>query len=255
MATLAITHEPSPFMAECQLTFLQRQPLNFESLRRQHRNYCRLLNECGAEVRVLNASVDCADATFVEDTAVVLDEIAVLASMGVESRNREPAAMESVLREFRSIARIVSPGQLEGGDVLRVGRELIVGLSSRTNRDGVNQLRSIVERFGYRVHPVRVRGSLHLKTACTALPDGALLVNRNWLDTSALAGRECLDVPADEPWAANVALVNATVVVAGGNPQTADLLVSRGLTVRTAEVSEFAKAEGGVTCLSLLFET
>jgi dimethylargininase len=249
---LALTHVPSPQMGHGERTHVARVPIDHELALRQHREYCQTLRDCGAGVRTLDVNRDRPDGVFIEDTAVILDEVAVLGSMGTETRRTEPAAMEPVLREYRPVRRIEPPATLEGGDVLCVGRSLLVGVSSRTNAAGVHALEAIVRRYGYRVLPVPVRGCLHLKTACTALPDHRLLVNPAWLAVEPLQGFETILIPADEPWGANTLPVAGAVCIAAEFPQTADLLRQRGFEVRMVGLSEFAKAEGGVTCLSLL---
>ena len=249
---IAITHVPSPKTELGQRTFVERGPIEHERAVRQHDEYCQMLRKFGAEVQTLSVNLDLPDCVFVEDTAIVLDEVAVLASMGAESRRAEPAGIEMALRKYREIHRVELPATIEGGDVLRVGRKLLVGSSSRTNRAGVKALHAAVRRYGYDVVTVPVRECLHLKTACTALPDQRLLVNRAWLDTEALRGFELVPVP--EPWGANVALFGATVCAAGHNERTAEMIRELGFEVRTIDISEFAKAEGGITCLSILFE-
>ncbi len=252
MGVIALTHTPSPRLVECQLTHLSRQPIDFATALRQHAGYCRMLENCGAHVRVLDANRDCPDGVFIEDTAVILEEVAILTSLGAASRRPESTAVESVLREYRQVVRMDLPATLEGGDVLRVNRQLLVGISSRTNRAGIAALTELAGSHGYRVIPVPVRNCLHLKTACTALPDGRLLLNPDWLDTGVLAGFRHISVPEAEPWAANVAVVGQFVCAAAGNPRTAELLLCSGFALATTELSEFAKAEGGITCLSLL---
>ena len=249
---LALTHRPSPRMTECQLTFVERGAIDFALACRQHEEYCRVLRECGAEVRLLDVNLDLADCAFIEDAAVVLDEAAIIGRMGTEARRPETEGIARELAVLRPIHRVDAPAILEGGDVLRVGRTLLVGRSSRTNAAGVSALSEFAGRYGYEVRPVPVHGCLHLKTACTALPDGRLLVNRDWLDCDGLEGFDLLDVPADEPWGANIACVGATVCAAAASPQTADLARRLGFDVRTIDLAEFAKAEGGVTCLSIL---
>jgi dimethylargininase len=249
---LALTHLPSPRLAQGQRTFVARSDIDYHRAVLQHQSYCEMLRDCGAEMRVLNVNPDLPDSLFVEDTAIVLDEVAVLASMGVESRRAESDGIELEIRKYREIHRIALPATIEGGDVLRVGRTLLVGLSSRTNRAGLAAFEAIVRGYGYDVMPVPVRGCLHFKTACTALPDGTLLVNPAWLDEQALRGLHMVAVPEDEPWAANVLLAGSSVCVAAGHPRTADMIRARGFEVRTVDLSEFAKAEGGVTCLSIL---
>jgi dimethylargininase len=196
---------------------------------------------------------DLPDCVFIEDTAIVLDEVAILCSMGHPSRRAEPAGIEPHLRCHRDVRRIELPSTIDGGDVLRVGRRLIVGISGRTNAAAVEALTAAIRPFGYDVDPVPVTGCLHLKSACTALPDGRLLANPDWLDSKDLRRYKIVGVPRDEPDAANVALVGETVCAAGGHTHTEDLLRRLGFRVDTADLSEFAKADGCVTCLSLLF--
>jgi dimethylargininase len=249
---LALTHRPAPNLESGQRTHVARVPIDYGLAVRQHAAYCQTLRDCGATVRALDVSQDLPDSTFIEDTAVVLDEVAVLASMGTAARRDEPARIEAELSKHRPLYRIKLPATLEGGDVLRVGRVLLVGMSARTDAAGAGALEAIVRPHGYRVVPVPVRGCLHLKTACTALADGALLVNPAWVDMPSLRGFEAVWVPEHEPWAANTLLVGGTLCLAAGHDRTADLLSRRGFDVRILELSEFAKAEGGVTCLSLL---
>ncbi len=192
------------------------------------------------------------DCTFIEDTAVVLDEVAILASMGAVSRRPESAAIESVLREFREIEPIRHPATLEGGDVLRVGRTLLVGHSMRTNSEGIASLSRIADRYGYRVICVPVDGCLHLKTACSALPDGRLLLNPQWIDEAPLQEFSRICIPETEPWGANGIGLHSGMIMATANSRTVDLVRKLGISVQVVDVSEFAKAEGGVTCLSLL---
>jgi dimethylargininase len=249
---IALTHVPSPQMESCELTHISRSPIDSALALRQHEAYCEMLRRRSTEVRTLDVNLPLPDCAFIEDTAVVLDEVAVLASMGAESRRAEPAGIAPMLRQYRELERIELPATLEGGDVLRVGKKLLVGLSSRTNVAGVTALETVANRHGYTVLSVPVRGCLHLKTACTALPDGSLLINPAWVDIKALRGFELLPVPETEPWAANVLLVGEHVCFAASHPQTAELVRSRGFKVQSVDLSEFAKAEAGVTCLSLL---
>jgi dimethylargininase len=240
-------------MAECQLTFVERSAIDFPRAVRQHAEYCQALRKIGAEVHTLAASDELADCVFIEDTAIVLDEAALLCRPGVESRRDETALVAAELGRYRRIERASAPATIEGGDVLAVGRTLLVGLSSRTNAAGVDALANFAGPLGYTVRAVPVRGSLHLKTACTALPDGRLLVNRNWLDLSGLGDFKYIDVPVAEPWGANVIVATGSVITAAAHVQTAALIRSLGCHVHTVEIDEFAKAEGGATCLSLLF--
>jgi dimethylargininase len=250
---LALTHVPSPRMSHGLRTHIARTAIDLDLALRQHAEYCATLRACGAEVRTLDANRHLPDGTFIEDTAIVLDEVAVLTSMGNEARRAELPGIARELVKVRPLLRIEPPAAIEGGDVLRVGRTLLVGLSLRTNEQGVRALEAIVGHYGYDVIPVPVRNCLHLKTACTALPDHALLMNPEWLDTSSLGGFEKINVCADEPWAANTLTVGTTVCISAEHVHTAAMIRARGFDVGTIQLSEFAKAEGCVTCLSLLF--
>jgi dimethylargininase len=249
---LALTHVPSPNLACGQRTHVARVAINHDLAVQQHRAYCAMLRDCGAEVYTLDQNRDLPDSTFVEDAAIVLDEVAVLASMGTEARRRERAVIATELKKYRELHSLEVPATIEGGDVLRVGRTLLVGLSSRTSSTGIQAFEAIVRRYGYRATAVHVRGCLHFKTACTALPDGTLLLNPSWLKEEALKGWRTIRIPEDEPWAANTLRVGDIVCIAAEYVRTIDMLRRYGCEVRTVNLSEFAKAEGGVTCLSLL---
>lgn len=249
---IALTHLPSPNLQACEKTYVPAASIDVAQARVQHAAYCRLLAELGCEVLVLDCNELHADSTFVEDTAVILDELAVLASMGTVSRRPETDPMRSILSRFRPLETIHLPATLEGGDVLRVGRQLLVGCSRRTNRTGIEALKGIVGRFGYEILPVPVHGCLHLKTACTALPDGRLIVNPKWIDLTGLSGWEILAVPDSEPWAANLCLVGESIILPAEHGATAEMLRNLGAKIYPVPLSEFAKAEGGATCLSLL---
>jgi len=249
---LALTHIPSPQLHAGERTFVADEAIDLQLARKQHATYCRALQELQVEVRNLDVNGDHPDAVFIEDTAVVLDELAVLACMGAQSRREETAGVAAALHEYREVVPL-NRGTLEGGDVLTIGRTLLVGRSCRTNLEGIESLSRIVSRFGYRVIDVPVERCLHFKTACTALPDGRLLVNPQWVDVDRLRdlGFHCVD--AAESWGANVLCVGETVVLPAAHARTAALLENTGYQVLTVDISEFAKAEGGVTCLSLIF--
>jgi len=222
---------------------------------RQHERYQDALRRCGARVVSLPACQELADCVFVEDTAIVVDEIAVMMSMGAVSRRDEVPTIEAALREFRTIAHVKLPARIDGGDVVCSGREVFVGLSQRTNAAGVDALRGILAPFGYSVTAVPVLGCLHLKSACSALPDGTLLVNANLIGIAPIRGRDFVPVPEVEPLAGDVLVIGERIIASDAFPETISLLGSRGWEVIPVSVSEFAKAEGGVTCMSLVFNT
>lgn len=240
-------------MEACELTYREREPIDAERIARQHRGYCDALRACGARVLTLPPADEMPDSVFVEDTAIVLDEVAILTRPGAESRRGEVALIEAEVALLRTVVKVEAPATLEGGDVMRVGRTLYVGLSPRTNAGGADALRRFAASHGYGVVTVELRGCLHLKTGCSALDGATVLVNPDWVDARAFGDCEVVAVDASEPWAANVLRVGDSVCASAAFPRTAALLASRGYDVRAVEVSEFAKAEGGMTCMSLIF--
>jgi dimethylargininase len=241
-------------MQACVRTFVPTAPIDYELARAQHDAYCAALRACGADVVTLDVNSDLPDCAFIEDTAVILDEVAILCSLGTPSRRAEPAGIEPALARYRQVIRLAPPATLEGGDVLRLGRTLLVGHSCRTNAAGIAALTAIASRHGYRVRSIPITGCLHLKTACTTLPDGQLLLNPAWLHLADLADFNLLPIPLEEPWAANIALAGATVLLSAQYPRTAAMIQAKGFDICPLDLSEFAKAEGGPTCLSLLLD-
>jgi dimethylargininase len=194
------------------------------------------------------------DGCFVQDTAIILDEVCVMASMGAEARRGEVSEVERMVSQFRSIQRIIPPATLDGGDVVQFGKRLFVGLSSRTNARGIAALGQIVESFGYAVVPVVVNGGLHLTTGCGIVNDETVLLNPRWLDISAFRGLRQLHVPQEEPWAANTIRVDDAVCLEEEAPRTVDLVQPYAGSINTLDISEFRKAEGSLSCLSLIYK-
>lgn len=250
---MAITHVPSPRLEGGERTYVGHEPIDAPLALQQHAAYCDALRQCGADVITLSLYREYPDCVFVEDTAIVLDEVAVLMSMGAPSRRGEAAGMEPALRDYRTLERIKLPATIDGGDVVRSGRSLYVGASPRTNAAGIDELREVLRPYGYSVTAIPVRECLHLKTACSALPDGRFLVNSKWIDASPLPPGSTVEVPEHEPWAGDVLVVDSTIIASDAFPETARLLESHAARVVPVSVSEFAKAEGGVTCMSLVF--
>lgn len=250
---IAVTREVSPSLNKCELTHLARTEIDVELANEQHRRYQSALAGFGCKVVVLPAEPGLPDAVFVEDTAVVLDEIGVLGRAGVESRRPEVSSIAGILAQYRQLAAIRPPGTLEGGDVLRVGKTIYVGLSGRTNPDGIEQLRALTVGYGYSVQPVAVAGCLHLKSAISQVAPDTLLVNPRWIDKAAFAGFRLIDVADKEPYAANALLVGTGLIYPSSFPRTCAQLRKRKIAVSVVDVSELQKAEGAVTCCSLVF--
>lgn len=251
-AMIAITRPVSDALAACELSFVDRTPIDVGLARTQHGAYEAALRAMGCEVVQAPATHAMADAVFVEDTAVVVDEVAVMTRTGATSRRDEGATIEPLLARYRPIARIAAPGTLDGGDVLRLGRDVYVGHAARSNDDGIAQLRAILAPFGYRVHAVRTRDCLHLKSAVTAVADGTVLINRNWLQDDPFGGYRCIEVDPREPHAANAVRIGASVLHPASFPRTRERLGEAGINVLAVDMSELQKAEGAATCCSIL---
>jgi dimethylargininase len=250
----AITRAVSRNITRCELTFRQRESLDYEKAVRQHASYCALLTRCGAEVLTLEAQDENPDCCFVADTAVVLEELAIVASPGASSRRGEVEGIEDVLSAHREVARIKPPATLDGGDIVVVGKRIFVGRSKRTNSYGIESLTRIARSLGYNVTPVSVMGSLHLSTACSALDEETVLLNPRWIDATPFSRYWVLNVSEDEPWSASIMRVGSTVCIEAGAPRTLELVSKHCREVEVLDISEFRKAEGSLPCLSLIFQ-
>jgi dimethylargininase len=250
----AITRAVSPAIVHCELSFIGRKPIDLATAQGQHRAYEKLFEKLGARVISLPAESDLPDSMFVEDPAIVLDELAVILPLGTETRRREAPSLAEALSQFRKLEYISLPGTLEGGDVLRIGRKLFVGLTRRSNAEGIRQLAAILAPHNYEVIAVPVAGCLHLKSAVTCLGRNTLLANRAWFDTAPLAGHEWIDVDPAEPHAANALALAGTIIFPESFPRTRARIEARGFSVTSIDISELQKAESGLTCSSLLFE-
>ena len=251
---IALTRAVPQSLANCELTHLSRVTIDVDRAAEQHHQYENALQTLGCTVRRIAPAHDLPDSVFVEDVAVVLDEIAIITRPGAASRRPECDSVATVLSEYRPLHTIAAPGTLDGGDVLRLGRTLFVGLSSRTNEDGARQLARHAAPFGYSVTCVATTGCLHLKSAVTAIGSEHLLCNPAWVDAAQFREADVLAVDADEPHAANVLLLGDTILIAAAHHRTAAVLRSHGYKVCAIDVSELAKAEAGVTCCSLIVE-
>lgn len=250
---VALTREISPALRDCELTHLARAPIDVERARRQHQAYERALAGVGCAVRRLPAGAEMPDSVFIEDAALVLDEVAVITRPGAPSRRVETQGVADVLAAYRPLLRIEAPGTLDGGDVLVVDRTVFAGRSARTNEAGIEQLRVALADFGYALRAVPVDGCLHLKTAVTCVGDGRLLINRGWVPAEAFAGWALLDVDPGEPFAANTLRIGERIVYPDAFPRTRARLEAAGIEIVPVPADELAKAEGGVTCCSLVF--
>jgi dimethylargininase len=247
---IALTRPVPRSLDDCELTHVERVVIDVEVARQQHVEYENALREVGFTVERIAATDDLPDSVFVEDAALIFPEIAVITRPGAESRRPETASVEAAVTQYRKIVRLTEPATLDGGDVLTLEKRVFVGLSTRTNVEGVRQLRKLLEPFGYTVAGLRVAGCLHLKTAVTAVAPGAVVINPDWVNGD-LFDADVLTVDPAEPNAANVLRIADTIIVPAGHPRTAARLARAGK-VRLVDVSELAKAEAGVTCCSLI---
>jgi dimethylargininase len=248
-----ITHLPSHKLEDCELTFLESEKIDIKKAQLEHQEYCEMLKRCGAEVIILNKNKDLADSVFVEDPIVVFDEITVLTSMGVESRRKESQYLKEIFSKYKDIKEIKLPAKIEGGDVLKIGKKIFVGLSARTNQEGITCLENIIKPYGYEVISVKVSGCLHLKTGCTALDDKTILINSKWVDKNAFSEFIKIEVPESEPFGANILKINDVICMNKSFTETFNLVKSLGYQTDCTDISEFVKAEAGLTCMSVPF--
>ena len=250
----AITRAVSPAIINCELSFIPRQPIDLQIAREQHHSYEQLLEKLGTRVVSLASEPDLPDSMFVEDPAIVLDELAVIFPLGTESRRREAASLAEAISKFRALEYVALPGNLEGGDILRIGRKLFVGVTKRSNAEGIRQLAGILAPHNYEVIAVPVTGCLHLKSAVTFLGRDTLLANRAWFGAAPFAGYDWIDVDPDEPHAANALALGNTIIFPSSFPGTRARVEAQGFDVTPLDISELQKAESGLTCSSLIFE-
>ncbi len=249
---IAVTRAVSPALAECELTHLDREVIDVDRAVSQHAMYEDALRALGANVVRAPAAPELPDSVFIEDIALVLDEIAILTRPGADSRRAETAGVRTVLSNYRALVEMPAPGTLDGGDVIRMKRRLYVGLSGRTNREGIDWLRATLAPFDYQVIAVPFTGCLHLKSAATALDDETLLLNPTWLSPGAIGDVTVVTIDPQEPFAANALRVGDVLIHGTQFPRTRDRLEVHGYRVMPVDCTELAKAEGAVTCCSLL---
>ena len=221
----------------------------------QHRKYIETMKKTGVEVRILPADERFPDGNYVEDVAVLTDKCAVITNPGAESRKEEIHSIVGVLKEYyEDIEYIKTPGELEGGDIMRVGDHFYIGQSMRTNSEGARQLIAILEKYGYTGSTISVTECLHLKTGITYMEDGNFLaIGEHVLNSEFIENYNIIEIPSDETYAVNCIRMNDYVVMPEGFPKTRKILDGLGYKVLETPMSEFEKMDGGLTCLSLRF--
>jgi dimethylargininase len=254
LLVIALTREVSDTIGHCELSHVPREPIDVGLARAQHAAYEDALIELGCRVERVPAAPDCPDSVFIEDTAVVLPEIAVIVRPGAPSRRPETSAVSKALRPYRRCLTLEAPGAMDGGDVLAIGSTLFIGQTNRSNAGGIDQMRMLLTPMGYTVIGVGVNGCLHLKSAVTQVAEKTLLIQPSWVDERTFADFEVIEVDPSEPYAANALRIGDRIVYPAAFPKTTRRIEARGIEVRTVDVSELAKAEGAVTCCSLVFD-
>jgi dimethylargininase len=250
---IAITRQISLAINQCELTHIAREPIHYERACAQHKQYEDALRSLGMDVISLDAENDLPDSVFVEDVALVLDECAIMLNPGASSRRPEVASVERTLAPYREIFRINLPGTVDGGDILTVGKTVYVGLSSRSTENAIEQIKAILEPNGYQVRGVRVTGCLHLKSAVTQVKENTLLINPEWVPKDDFPRMKFIEVNPSEPYAANAVLVDGAIIYPSSFPKTQAKLQAAGIRMVIVDADELAKAEGAVTCCSLIF--
>jgi dimethylargininase len=251
----AITRKVSSSLANCELSFIPRESIDLEKACAQHHAYEDALAKLGARVISLPEQPDLPDSMFVEDPAVVLDEVAVICTLGTEIRRKEAPSLAAELQKYRKLEYVKLPAMLEGGDVLRIGKKLFVGLTARSNAEGIRQFSVVAEKHGYDVTAVPLNGCLHLKSAVTCLGRNTLLANRAWFHRQRMGGFEWVEVDPSEPHAGNALAIRDTVIFPASFPKTRGRIEAQGFKVLPLDISELQKAESGLTCSSLIFKT
>jgi len=249
---IAITRDVSPRFNKCEITHIERTPINLDIARAQHRAYVNVLRELGCSVIELPAEADFPDSVFVEDTAFILREAAVITRPGADSRKPETQSIARALAPHIKLISVREPATVDAGDVLALGKNIHVGLSTRSNKEAIDQLNELLGGYGYTVTGVEMHDCLHLKTAVTPIDDKTLLVNKDWVDTHRFENFDLIDVDPSEPLAANCLPIGNSIIFPDAFPKTRAKLEARGYKVVTVDVTELAKAEGAVTCCSLI---
>jgi dimethylargininase len=250
--TIAITRKISPRFNECEITHIERTPIDLEIAYAQHQKYVNALAEVGCQIIELPAEADLPDSVFVEDTAFILPEVAVITRPGADSRKPETESIIHALLPHRALVHVTAPATVDGGDVLVLGKNIYVGSSTRSNAASIRQLQELLDNYGYTVTGVEMHDCLHLKSAVTQVDEKTLLINPKWVANFYFKDLDWIIVDPSEPFAANCLPVNNQIIYPTAFPITFAKLEARGYKVKAVSVDELAKAEGAVTCCSLI---
>lgn len=251
---IAITREVSRSIIHCELTHLERRPIDVQRARAQHAEYEAALKHLGLAVLSLPEEPNLADSVFVEDAALVLDECAIVLRPGADSRKPETESIAKALIPYRKLFTIQAPARVDGGDILRVGRQIYIGVSSRSDTNAIEQIQDFLQPHGYEIHAAIASGCLHLKSAVTQVAKDTLLINPAWTDKKNFAEMKFIEIDPSEAYAANALLIGDTILYSKAFPKTRKKLEDAGIKIIDVDADELAKAEGALTCCSLIFE-
>jgi dimethylargininase len=251
--TFAIVRDVPESFRQSVSYFNTSYDIDLERAKIQHQKYCDTLTKLAINLIRLDTDDSLPDCCFTEDIIVIVDDLAIITNPGIQSRVAETKALEKTLSVFKGVFRVSEPGTIEGGDVLKIDKTLYIGLSPRTNREGIRQVSSVLEPMGFWIKPVEIRNTLHLKSACTYLGNGLIILAEGYFDVNIFSGFEKIIVPKGEEYCANCLFVNNRVMIPKGFPKTKALIEEKGLIVTELEMSEFRKADGAMTCLSVIF--
>jgi len=219
----------------------------------QHAEYCKALKKLGLELIWVEGDNTLPDSCFVEDTAIILGDKAIICNMKIKSRVKEVVEVAKVLEKLKETYYIRPPATNDGGDVLKIEDKVFVGLSARTSIHTTGQLRKILEDSDFEIVPVTIHNVLHLKSACTYLGNNCVILSKRHFDMDILRDYKKIVVPRGEEYAADCLAINGTVLMVKGYPKTKKLVEREGFFVKELEMSEFRKGEGALTCLSIIW--
>jgi dimethylargininase len=250
---VALVRPPAPSLPQGERSYIGREPIDFTLAQIQYRRYVQAVHDAGAEIVEVPAAPDLPDSVFIEDTALVLDPLAVIARSGAESRRAEAPAVAAVLERYRQVEYTPAPATFDAGDILTIGKTVYVGRSARTNAAAIEFLTRLLRRHDHEVVPVSFRGCLHLKSAVNYLGNDAIVLNPDWIAREVFAEFAQVEVDPGEPMGASALTVGGQLLLSSSYPRTVKRIEARGFKPRVLDLSEFHLAEGGLTCLSIIF--
>ena len=254
MSLHALVRSPVPSLQQGERTHIAREPIDFGRAQDQHERYVEALRQAGAEIVEVTAAPELPDSVFIEDTALALGSLAVIARSGAESRRAETPPVAAVLKRYCQLEYMQAPATFDAGDALTIDRKVYVGRAARTNQAGIDFLTTLLGGHGYEVVPVPLSGCLHLKSAINYLGNDTVLLNPRWIPRELFAQFAQIEVDPQEPMGASALLVGEQLLLSSSYPRTVQRVEAREFTPRVLDLSEFHRAEGGLTCLSILID-